>query len=62
MQGSDALVIGNTPGFHTRVDLQAPTPGLQAMSDHLTCQATLAQQAQREQAQQSSRQPDPVMQ
>lgn len=62
MQGSDALVIGNTPGFHTRVDLQAPTPGLQAMSDHLTCQATLAQQAQREPAQQSNRQPDPVMQ
>lgn len=59
VQGSDVLVVGNTPGFHTRVDLLAPTASLVAMSDHMTSQAA---QAQRDQAQQASRQTDPVLQ
>lgn len=60
--GSDAFVQGNSvdPAMRARVDLQAPTPELQQMSDHMARQTAQAQQ--REQAQQQSRQqlPQPI--
>jgi putative chitinase len=34
-QGSDVYVTGTTPGFRAKVDLEAPTPSMQAMSDHM---------------------------
>lgn len=46
VRGSDVYLMGTTPGFRAQVDLNAPTPDLQAMSDHM-----------REQAQQQTRQP-----
>lgn len=45
VRGSDVYLMGTTPGFRAQVDLNAPTPDLQAMSDHM-----------REQAQQQTRQ------
>lgn len=60
--GSDAFVQGNSvdPAMRARVDLQAPTPELQQMSDHMARQTAQAQQ--REQAEQQSRQqlPQPI--
>lgn len=37
--GSDVLVQGSTPGFHVRVDTQAPTAPLQQLSDHMAKQS-----------------------
>ncbi len=34
VRGSDVFVMGTTPGDRVRVDLDAPTPGMQQMSDH----------------------------
>lgn len=34
VQGSDVFVTGTTPGDRAKVDLQAPTPTMQQMSDH----------------------------
>ncbi len=34
VQGNDVFVMGTTPGDRARVDLQAPTPTMQQMSDH----------------------------
>lgn len=35
VHGSDVLVISTVPGFKARVDLQAPTPAVQTMSDDM---------------------------
>jgi putative chitinase len=34
VRGSDVFVMGTTPGERAKVDLQAPTPTMQQMSDH----------------------------
>lgn len=39
VRGSDVFVMGTTPGDRVRVDLQAPTPSLQQMSDFTREQA-----------------------
>lgn len=39
VRGSDVFVMGGTPGDRVRVDLQAPTPGMQQMSDYTREQA-----------------------
>lgn len=39
VRGSDVFVRGATPGFNARVDLDAPTADLQAMSTHMGKQA-----------------------
>lgn len=39
VKGNDVLVMSTVPGFKARVDLQAPTPTLEAMSDHMSRQA-----------------------
>lgn len=39
--GRDAFLVGTTPGFRVRVDLDAPTPSMQAMSDHMRQQPQL---------------------
>ena len=49
VRGSDVFVMGNVPGERVKVDLQAPTPTLQQMSDHTREQAQQASRA-REQA------------
>lgn len=54
VRDSDVFVRGVTPGFNARVDLNAPTANLQAMSDHM------ARQNQQQASQQRS--PDPVLQ
>lgn len=35
VHGSDVFVMGTTPGDRAKVDLQAPTPTMQQMSDHV---------------------------
>ncbi len=49
VRGSDVFVMGNVPGERVKVDLQAPTPTLQQMSDHTREQSQQASRA-REQA------------
>jgi putative chitinase len=34
VRGNDVFVMGSTPGDRVKVDLNAPTPGMQQMSDH----------------------------
>ncbi|MDO5609241.1 MAG: peptidoglycan-binding protein [Pseudomonadota bacterium] len=56
VNGSDVFVLGNSndPGQRARVDLQAPTPDMQSMSDHMAQQTAQAQQAEQQRAQQMS--------
>ncbi|MFD1295153.1 peptidoglycan-binding protein [Lysobacter gummosus] len=49
--GSDVLVQGSTPGFHVRVDTQAPTPPMQQMSDHMAKQSQQHDQEQQQRQQ-----------
>lgn len=42
VRGSDVFVMGTTPGERAKVDLQAPTPTLQQMSDHVREQSQAA--------------------
>ena len=42
VRGNDVTVVGNTPGFNAKVDLNAPTADLQAMSDHMAGQSRQA--------------------
>ncbi|MGY0505911.1 peptidoglycan-binding protein [Luteimonas sp. e5] len=53
LNGSDVWVLGNgiDPGQRARVDLNAPTPDLQAMSDHMAQQHNEAQQQTQQQQQ-----------
>lgn len=51
VSGTDVHVAGTTPGFRLQVDLQAPTPSLQRMSDYM------AQTQQTQQTQEHARQP-----
>lgn len=53
LRDGDVHVRGNVPGFNVRVDINAPTADLQAMSDHMASQS-------RQAAQQRSQ--DPVLQ
>lgn len=48
--GNDAYVLGTTPGYRTRVDMHAPTPALQDMSDHMAQQSQQAQAHLQDQA------------
>lgn len=43
VKGNDVLVMSTIPGFKARVDLQAPTPTLEAMSEHMQRQAAQQQ-------------------
>ncbi|WP_242162451.1 peptidoglycan-binding protein [Lysobacter sp. M15] len=56
---SDVWVIGQTPGDRVRVDLNAPTPDLQAMSEHIGRQAQ-EQQVQERQRQQVQASPSMI--
>jgi len=51
VSGTDAYLMGAIPGDRTKVDLTAPTPDLQAMSDHITRQTLQQVQQQRSQTQ-----------
>lgn len=51
VRGSDVFVMGTTPGDRARVDLGAPTPGMQQMSDHTRQQSTAATEISRTQEQ-----------
>ncbi|TLX20853.1 peptidoglycan-binding domain-containing protein [Thermomonas fusca] len=51
------LVRGTTIGAATRVDLDAPTPGFQAMSEHLSRESAQRQQQAAEQEQRRQQQP-----
>lgn len=53
--GSDAYLQGPYPGDRVKVDLAAPTPDLQAMSDHMARQT--AERTQEAQSRQQSHQP-----
>ena len=46
IRGSDVFVQGTVPGNKVKVDVEAPTPTLQQMSDHLARQ-TQAQEQER---------------
>ncbi|PZO60356.1 MAG: hypothetical protein DI635_15500, partial [Pseudoxanthomonas suwonensis] len=52
VRGSDVIVVGNVPGFNAKVDQESPTPGLQAMSDHMAGQSRQAA---------TQRAPEPVL-
>jgi putative chitinase len=43
VRGNDVFVMGSTPGDRVKVDLNAPTPGMQQMSDHTRQQSQQAQ-------------------
>ena len=51
VRGSDVFVMGTTPGDRARVDLDAPTPGMQQMSDHTRQQSQAAPEVSRTQEQ-----------
>lgn len=42
--GSDVFVTSTTPGYRVNVDLQAPTPSMQDMSDHVRQQSQQSRQ------------------
>lgn len=60
VRGSDVHLQGSWPGVRVSVDLTAPTPDLQAMSDHMREQAQQRVQEQMRQ-QQQVQQPQTVM-
>jgi putative chitinase len=43
VRGNDVFVMGTTPGDRVKVDLNAPTPGMQQMSDHTRQQSQQVQ-------------------
>jgi hypothetical protein len=51
VRGSDVHLQGPYPGARVSVDLNAPTPDLQAMSDHTREQSLQQMQQQRSQSQ-----------
>lgn len=51
VSATDAYLIGGIPGDRAKVDLTAPTPDLQAMSDHMREQTQQQVQQQRSQSQ-----------
>ena len=51
VSGTDAYLMGVIPGNRAKVDLTAPTPELQAMSDHMREQTQQQAQQQRSQSQ-----------
>lgn len=51
VSGTDAYLMGVIPGDRVKVDLVAPTPGLQTISDHLREQTQQQVQQQRSQSQ-----------
>lgn len=62
--GSDVFVTSTTPGYRVNVDLQAPTPSMQDMSDHVRQQSQQRQtppQDQQIQAEQQERAARTVM-
>lgn len=59
VQGNDVLVMSTIPGFKARVDLQAPTPTLEAMSEHMNRQAVQQQQAEAASKSNQPSQPSP---
>ena len=46
VSGTDVHLAGTTPGFRLQVDLLAPTPSLQRMSDYMAQQSQQGQQTQ----------------
>lgn len=57
VQGHDVFVVGTVPGERAKVDLRAPTPDLQRMSDHMAAQSRELQQSQSRDLQQHERAP-----
>ena len=51
VSGTDAYLMGVIPGDRAKVDLNAPTPDLQAMSDHMREQTQQQAQPHRSQSQ-----------
>jgi hypothetical protein len=51
VSGTDAYLMGTVPGDRAKVALTAPTPDLQAMSDHMAQHTQQVQQQQRSQTQ-----------
>lgn len=45
VQGNDVFLMGAVPGERAKVDLRAPTPDLQLMSDHMAAQSRELQQS-----------------
>ena len=56
LKNGDVMVRGNAIGTQVQVDLQAPTPGIQQMSDHVAKEAQERQQQMQQQQEQQQQQ------